>query len=262
MNKPPHSSTSSVINAYRKRRQRRNPNIIYIIAGVLVLIGIIMLIVWLSGPDKPIGAMFATDTPTPTTTFTPTSTNTPTETPTITSTATITVTPTFSQPFNYTVQEGDYLQLIVDKFGLGTDGIALILYLNPYGGINETTGFPIGVDPATLNIIPGQIITLPNPGMPLPSATPLPTGMAPGTEIDYTVQSGDTLAGIAALFNTTEDAIIEANELEDANAIFAGQVLIVPVNLVTPTATRPPTSTPATPGAGTSLPSPTWTPIN
>src|SRR5512141_2666600 len=99
MNKPPQSSTSSVINAYRKRRQRRNPNIIYIIAGALVLIGLILLIVWLSGPDKPIGAMFATDTPTPTLTYTPTSTNTPTVTSTVTETSTVTVTPTFSAPF-------------------------------------------------------------------------------------------------------------------------------------------------------------------
>src|SRR3972149_5181479 len=76
MNKPPiSSSTSSVINSYRKRRQRRGPNIIYIIAGVLVLGGVILLIVWLTGPSKPLHTLFATETPPPTMTFTPTNTS-------------------------------------------------------------------------------------------------------------------------------------------------------------------------------------------
>jgi LysM repeat protein len=246
-----------VINAYRKRRQRRGPNIIYVIAGALVLIGVILLIVWLSGPGRPIGTLLATDTPTPTITFTPTNTNTPTETPTITLTATITVTPTFSVPFNYTVQEGDYLALIVEKFSLGDDGIALILLLNPYNADAGT-----GIDPTTGIVNPGQVILLPNPGMELPTATAIPADLPRGTLVDYIVQSGDTLAGIAATFNSTEEAIIAENELEDANTLFVGQLLIIPVNIVTPTATRPPTSTPVTPGPGTLLPSPTITPIN
>ncbi len=263
MNKPPtQSSTSSVISSYRKRRQRRGPNIIYIIAGVLVLAGVIMLIVWLSGPDKPIGALFATETPTPTITPSPTNTSTPTETPTITPTATITLTPTFSSPFSYTVQEGDYLALISEKFSLGDDGVALIMYLNPYGGVNEQTGLPIGVDPTTQNIVPGMVLTLPNPGMALPTPTPIPADLPRGTKIDYTVESGDTLALIAAKFNSTEEEIIKENELEDPNAIFVGQQLVIPVNIVTPTATRPPTSTPLTPGPGTQLPTATLTPIN
>lgn len=260
MNKPPQSSTSSVINAYRKRRQRRNPNIIYIIAGALVLIGLILLIVWLSGPDKPIGAMFATDTPTPTLTFTPTNTNTPTVTSTVTETATITVTPTFSAPFTYKVQEGDSLYSIVQRFSLGDDGIALILFLNPPGV--DASGAPTGIDPTTLIVNPGQDILLPNPDMQLPTATPLPTGLASGTKVDYVVQSGDTLAVIAAKFNSTEDEIVKENKLEDANSIQAGQVLVIPVNIVTATATRPPTSTPVTPGPGTQLPTASSTPIN
>jgi LysM repeat protein len=64
--------------------------------------------------------------------------------------------------------------------------------------------------------------------------------------LTYTVQAGDTLGGIAAKFNSTEPAIIAENKLTDPNALFVGQQLIIPVNLVTPTATRPPTSTPVT----------------
>ncbi len=260
-NKPPISSPSSssdVINAYRKRRQRRNPNIVYILAGVLVLGGIGLLIYWLtSTPNNPISSLFATETPTPTITPSPTSTFTPTAIPTETSTPTITPTATFSSPFNYTVQDGDYIALIVEKFNLGDDGVELILLLNPY---NEETG--IGINPATQVIIPGQIILLPNPGMLLPTPTPIPPNLPRGTKVEYTVKAGDSLGGIASLFNSTIDDIIKENDITDPNAIAVGDLLIIPVNMVTPTPTRPPTSTPITPGPGTVLPSPTFTPIN
>jgi len=256
-NRPPISSSPlGSISSYRKRRQRR-PNIIFIAAGILVLGGLILLIVWLSGPSKPLNTLFATETPTPTLTFTPTNTSTPTETPTATSTSTVTPTPTFSAPFNYTVEAGDSLFSIVEKFNLGDDGIALILLLNPYNPVNFT-----GVDPTTLNIIPGEIILLPYPGMPLPTATPIPPDIPRGTKIDYTVQPGDTIAGIAAKYNSTEEAIVTENSITDPNALFVGQLLVIPVNLVTATPTRPPTSTPIPPGPGTSLPSPTTTSVN
>ena len=257
-NRPPISSSpSSSINSFRKRRKRGGPNIIYIIAGVLVLGGVILLIAWLAGPSKPINTFFATETSTPTLTFTPTNTSTPTSTSTATETATVTPTATFSMPFNYTVQDGDSLFSIAEKYSLGEDGIQLIIFLNPYGGINEGTGYPIGIDPQTQNILPGQIILLPNPGMELPTSTPIPSGLAQGTKLEYTVQAGDSLGGIAALFNSTIEEIITANNITDPNAIKVGDLLIIPVNMVTPTATRPPTSTTA-PDAATA----TWTPIN
>ncbi len=156
----------------------------------------------------------------------------------------------------------DYLALIAEKFGLGDNGVAKILSLNPYGGLNEQNGFPIGIDPTTLNLIPGQVITIPHPGYELPTATPVPANLARGTKVQYIVQAGDTLAVIAILFNSTEEEIIKENKLENPNALFVGQVLSIPVNLVTPTATRPPTATPITPGPGTELPTSTSTPIN
>ena len=254
-------STRSVIDNYRKRRQQNQVFIVWGGAALLILIGIILLVIWLTGPSKPLSGLFATETPTPTITPSPSSTSTPTMTPTVTETPTVTFTPTPSQPFTYKVQEGDYLAAIVEKFNLGDDGITWILLLNPYQGIDEGTGLPIGIDENN-NIVPGMDLLLPEPGKPLPTSTPLPADLPRGTKLTYTIQAGDTLAGIASLFNSTVDDIIAENKLDDPNAIFVGQQLIVPANMVTATATRPPTSTPVTPGPGTEFPTATFTPIN
>jgi len=239
-------STRNVINKYRKRRKQNQAFIIWGGATLLILVGIILLVIWLTGPSKPLTALFATETPTPTLTFTPTLTSTPTATLTITPTFTETPTPTRSAPYTYIVQEGDYLATIAEKENLGDDGVALILLLNPYDPASFT-----GIDPTTQIVYPGQEILLPYPGMPLPTATPIPADLPRGTILTYTIQAGDTLAGIAALFNSTVDEIIAENDLDDPNAIFVGQQLDIPVNIVTPTATFPPTSTaaPGTPSA-------------
>jgi LysM repeat protein len=235
-------STGDVIASYRRRKQQGNAVFVYGVAGLLIVAGIGLLAFWLLGPNQPLTALFATDTPTPTLTFTPTVTSTPTETATVTPTATLTATTTPSAPFVYTVQEGDSLAAIVEKYTLGDDGIPLILMLNPY-----SAGTGTGIDPATQIVYPGQQIFIPNPDLKLPTSTPIPPNIAKGTIVTYVVQSGDSLAGIAGIFNSTVEDIVKANELADANAIFIGQQLKVPVNLVTPTATRPPTSTPRTP---------------
>lgn len=261
-NRPPlTSSPSGTLGSFRKRKPRFTPNLITILAGVFILSGLGLLIFWLAGPSKPLNTLFATETPTPTMTFTPTNTSTPTDTPTVTPSSTVTPTATFSTPFNYTVQEGEYLALIVEKFNLGDDGIALIFLLNPYS-VDATTDIAIGIDPTTGIVNPGQVILLPNPGMQLPTATPIPANLVRGTKVEYFVQPGDSLGYIASLFNSTIDDIIKENSITDPNAIAVGDLLIVPVNMVTPTATRPPTSTPITPGPGTFVPTVTFTPIN
>ena len=235
-------STGDVIASYRKRRQQSSIIFVYGAAGLLVLAGLALLGIWLSGPSHPLTSLFASKTPTPTLTFTPTVTSTPTETPTITPTATRTATVTPSAPFTYTVQEGDSLAAISTKYALGDDGIALMLLLNPYSADTGT-----GIDPTTQIVYPGQQIFIPNPDLKLPTATPIPPNLAKGSVVPYVVQSGDSLAGIASKFNSTLDDIVKLNNLADANSIQVGQQLKIPVNLVTPTATRPPTSTPRTP---------------
>jgi uncharacterized protein YkwD len=249
LNRTP-SNSSNVINNYRKRRlQKGGPFLLYG-AVALVIIGAIMLVVWLMGPDKPLGQMFATDTPTPTLTFTPTNTPVPTTTSTITVTPTVTITFTPSGPQQYTIQEGDSLEAIAQKFNLGNEGSLLIYYANQKE--MEANGGVIFV---------GQTITIPPAGSVLPSMTPIPASMPRGTKVQYTILPGDTLAGIAVRFNSNADEIIKANDITDANALQVGQILQIPVNLVTATATLSPSSTPVTPtvpaGQATSAPAST-----
>jgi LysM repeat protein len=229
-------SPQNVINQYKKRQQA-GPMLVWIIAIALVVVGLILVIVWLLGSGGPSLTFFATDTPTPTLTFTPTNTPIPTETPTVTQTPSITPTPTPASPFTYKVQDGDTLVGIIDSQGLGNNpnALQLIIFLNP------------NVDPN--NLIVGEDILLPNPDMPLPTATPIPSDLPRGTKIVYTIQSGDSLELIASKFNSTVEAILALKENEeagitDANTIFAGQKIVVPVNLVTPTPTLRPTVTP------------------
>jgi len=73
----------------------------------------------------------------------------------------------------------------------------------------------------------------------------LPTDFVPGTKIEYTVKIGDNIDLIASRFNTTVESILEENKIEDANEIFAGQILIIKAYIVTPTITVPATSTSA-----------------
>lgn len=204
-------------------------------AIALVVLGVILLLVWLTRPNQPLGGLFATDTPTPTLTFTPTKTPLPSETPTITATSTETITPTPSEPFPYIIQEGDSLDAIAQRFNLGEEGILLILDENP-----DIVNLNNGV------IFVGQEIRIPPPGRTRATSTPIPN-LPRGTLIEYRVLPGDTLAGIAVRFNSLEADIIEENAIEDANALQVGDILQIPVNLVTPTATLPSTSTPVTP---------------
>lgn len=233
MNKPGSTFSFKPLTP-RRKRQPIGPRVFTIGAILFIVVGLVFLGTTLIGPGKPISNMFATDTPTPTLTYTPTNTATATSTPTETATPTITNTPTPSAPFLYTILEGENLVVIAEKFQLAEDGIPLILDLNPV--IAENKGI----------IFPGQQIWIPNPDMRRPTSTPVPADLPRGTKLEYTVLPGDTLAGIAAKFNSTVEAIMELNQdiITDPKALPAYLVLTIPINMVTPTQTRPPTSTP------------------
>ncbi|MBT7081620.1 MAG: LysM peptidoglycan-binding domain-containing protein [Chloroflexi bacterium] len=229
---PKNNSPQSVINSYR-RRQRMTPFIIGGLAVTLAVVGIIVLVIWLneSGSlslSKPL-SLFATDTPTPTNTATATPvtpTITPTNTATETVTPTVTETATPSGPFEYTVQEGDNCYDIASQFDVD---LPVLLAINNFG-----EGCPIQV---------GQNILVPSPNQSLPTTTPIPADVPSGTEVTYAVTTGDSLAAIAISHGTTVEAIMEDNELEEANTIFVGQILIIRVNLVTQVPSPFPTTT-------------------
>jgi hypothetical protein len=219
------------IESYRKRRKQLLPLILGGAAILLVVIGIIIVATSLSGNGF---TFFATKTPTPTITPSLTNTSTPTETPTLTATPTITSTPTASAIYSYVVKEGESLTSIIQSQGLADtpNAIIIIQLLNPI------------IDPNFITV--GQTIFLPPPNFPLPTPTPLPTGLNPGSRISYLVLEGDNLNLIANKFNSTIEAIVEANKttLPDgiSTTLNAGQILLVPINLVTPVPTVIPTA--------------------
>ena len=228
---------TNTIDSYRKRRKQPLPLILGVAAILLVVVGIIIVIISL---NKGGFTLFATETPTPTITPSRTITVTPTETPTITLTPTITSTPTAAAIYPYVVKDGEYLSTIIQAQGLGDTPNALIIIfmLNP------------SIDPLTGFITVGQTINLPPPNFPLPTSTPLPTGLAPGAHINYRVLPGDSLGSIASQFNSTIAGILNLNKTALANGqaslIYPGQLLVVPINLVTPvpSATLTATATP------------------
>jgi LysM repeat protein len=69
-----------------------------------------------------------------------------------------------------------------------------------------------------------------NPPTAVPTATPIPipTPSPVPTSAIYYVDRGDTLKAIAEEYGITIEALIEINQIEDANAIRVGQKLIIP----------------------------------
>ncbi|GAB4477478.1 MAG: hypothetical protein Kow0088_16430 [Anaerolineales bacterium] len=83
----------------------------------------------------------------------------------------------------------------------------------------------------------------------------LPTTVqAAACALKYTVQSGDTLYGIAAKYQVTFDELVEVNKLKAPYLLYVGQVLCIPKGAVIPTGTPVPTAAAGTPSAS-NLPS-------
>lgn len=97
----------------------------------------------------------------------------------------------------YTVASGDTLSGIASKFGVTVDEIV------------SANGI---ADPNLIYV--GQRLSI-------------PIGGTASTKHVYTVQSGDTLSGIASKFGTTYQAIAAANGISDPNRIYPGQVLTI-----------------------------------
>jgi LysM repeat protein len=227
---------ADVIASYRRRRTRTVPLIMGGTAVVLLVAGVFLVVMWITGDHPPqMPAFLASKTPTPTDTATPLP---PTDTPTVSLTPTITDTPTPSGPITYKVVEGDTLFSIAQQFAIDLD---VLLAYNPDLQDDGT-------------IFVGEEITIPPPSAELPTETALPSTLIPGSKIEYVVRQGDSLQTIASKFNSTAEAIAQENDITDPNAIQAGTKLVVPVNIATPTPTWTISPTPA---PGTASPSPT-----
>ncbi|MGD8813127.1 MAG: LysM domain-containing protein [Anaerolineales bacterium] len=220
-NKEP--DVADVIQSYRRRRERLMPMILGGLAVVLLIVGIILIVLWMTGANPPQLPFFTPHTSTPTVSPTP---GPPTMTPTPSDTPLPSATPTLEPPLVHIVQEGETLGMIAEAYEVN------LLLLMAFNGIDDA------------NIIgAGDEILIPPEGTGMPTPTPLPSTLIPGQEIIYVVQEGDDLATIAVRFNSTVEAIVEANDLDDPNNIFFGQRLIVPWGIVTPVPTETATET-------------------
>jgi LysM repeat protein len=136
------------------------------------------------------------------------------------------------------VQPGDNLTGIAARFGVNADRLA------------QANGI---TDPNML--FAGQVLLIPDGSAPLPPTPTATPGPVDGTLVHYTVQPGDGAFAIAKRYNTTVDAIVARNQLDNPNYIMSGQVLEIMVGDKTsqpppqPTATPAPTLPPASEGA-------------
>ena len=111
---------------------------------------------------------------------------------------------------------------------VGITGVALLAAA--CGGDDEAEPTPEPTSESTPIPTATPFATTPEPTIvasPTAEATATQTAVVSGEEVEYTVEAGDTLFAIAERFDTTVDAIMELNDIEDAALIFVGQVLTV-----------------------------------
>lgn len=206
---------------------------------LFAVIGGVLALWWLRAPQSPstdaaaggsprtaavatatpalLAELVANDAPT-VTLLPPTATPTPPPEPTPTLPA---------EPPRYTVKAGDTVDAIARQFN---STIADIIQAN---GLSANARLSIG-----------QQLIIPVPGA---TGGPGPTATPAGGMLIYSVQSGDTVSGIAEKFNSRIDWILQANKMDAGAILRIGQSLLVPLSPITPTATPTSNVTPPPP---------------
>ena len=218
----------------------------------------------------------ATPTPSPlptsTPTLTPEATDTPSPAPTLTPSPSPEPTLVHS---TYKVRSGDTPASIAFRFGVTAEELMTANNIVNPSALQVGQELIIPIPPtATPTASPTasptpmaqpSVATTETPEVALPTATftptavptPMPTAMAVAAaeERTYTVQSGDTVSGIAGRFGITTQALMAANGITDPTRLRVGQELVIPAQGATPLPLPTPTPAPPTP-----TPSPTTTP--
>ena len=121
--------------------------------------------------------------------------------------------PNMSTSMDYTIQSGDTLAKIAEKYGTTVETLAK---LNGITDIDE--------------IWAGNVIKIPlyASTMPMPLPETLPEMHDDESIIKYIVQEGDTLWKIARRFNVKLADIINLNKLCNPDLIYPDQVIIIP----------------------------------
>jgi len=179
----------------------------------LLVVGALALL-WLWKPWQSIGneaEVVAETSPTPSRTPTAVSTPTYAVAPSATPLQSPTPPPTATLPpdtTRHTVKSGETVSTIAKLYGTTTKAIL------DANGLKSST--IISVDQEL--IIP---LAMANTATPTPTLTPSPTPFV------YTIRTGDTLSAIAKKYDTTVEALMEANNIADATNIHAGTQLTI-----------------------------------
>ena len=110
----------------------------------------------------------------------------------------------------HTVQAGEWIYAIARQYVVSPQSI---IDANP------------GINPNNLRV--GQQLTIPGTSGASTGDGGTSGNNSAGGSVNYVVQPGDTLYGIANVFGTTVQAIQQANRLQN-NIIYAGQTLVIP----------------------------------
>lgn len=141
----------------------------------------------------------------------------------------------------YTVKSGDTLNFIATRF---STSVSALTSLNKISNPNL--------------IFVGQVLVIRTTSSTASSKTSSPsttsTHHATSSTTQYRVQSGNTLAQIAAKFGVSWQTMAQINHLSNPNVLYVGQVLTIPSHSATTSSTKTSTTSSPSTSSSTSVP--------